>query len=576
MIALTQGAASELDLTAEEVLVDNSYEIFNRFWSSTTTFLVVGAIGAVIRIIAPLLSGKDSDPSVLVIDGRGENIVPVLGGHKGGAEEFAAQLAQDIGGKAIFTGLSRTEKLLAIDSFGGAWGWRRTGKTSDWSDLMIRLSKGSGIMVNQTTGSELWNRSKGAAKACKFSNDESLLNSSSLVHIGSNALWKCSWHPATLWLGIGCERYTSFNLVERAIKESLKEAGLAKEAVAGLATIVLKANEAAIRDFQRNESLSIRFYSAKELLAISVPNPSARVKTEIGTSSVAEAAAILASGSKGNLKYEKHIYRAQNDERGAVTIAIAESSEPFAPARGEIHLVGSGPGEPSFLTHDARFALARSSVWVGYDRYLDLLEPLRRFDQVRLDSPLTQERQRCSDALKLATEGIRVSLISSGESGIYGMAGLLLELWLKKPKLDRPAFQVHPGISSLQMAAAKIGAPLMHDFCAISLSDCLTSWAKIEKRIQFASMSDFVIAFYNPRSKDRNWQLKKAFDLILETRDASTPVIFARQLGRKEETVEVHSLGKFPVDRVDMLTLILVGNSTTFYQDGYVVTPRGY
>tara|TARA_E500000331_G_scaffold12297_1_gene11165 strand:- start:509 stop:1837 length:1329 start_codon:yes stop_codon:yes gene_type:complete len=442
---------------------------------------------------------------------------------------------------------------------------------------MIRLSKGSRIKVNQTTGSELWNRSQGAAKICEFPESKRLSNSSPIFHICStNALGKCCWHPATLWLGIGCERNTSSNLLERAIKESLKDAGLAKEAVAGLATIDIKENEVAIRDFQRDESLSIRFYSAKELLAISVPNPSARVKAEIGTSSVAEAAAILASGDKGKLKYEKHIYKAQNDERGAVTIAISESSEPFAPARGEIHLVGSGPGEPSFLTHDARFALARSSVWVGYKRYLDLLEPFRRFDQVRLDSSLTEERQRCSDALKLATEGVRVSLISSGESGIYGMAGLLLELWLRKAKSDRPDFKVHPGISSLQMAAARIGAPLMHDFCAISLSDCLTSWSKIEKRIKAASMSDFVIAFYNPRSNNRNWQLRKAFDVILETRNSSTPVVFARQLGRKEEKVQVHCLGDFPVDQVDMLTLILVGNSTSFYQDGYVVTPRGY
>ena len=129
LIVLTPGAASELDLTVEEVLVENPYEVFHRFWSSRTTFLVIGAIGAVIRIIAPLLKGKDNDPSVLVIDGSGENIVPVLGGHKGGAEEFAAQLAQDIGGKAIFTGFSRTEKILSIDSFGKAWGWRRTRAT---------------------------------------------------------------------------------------------------------------------------------------------------------------------------------------------------------------------------------------------------------------------------------------------------------------------------------------------------------------------------------------------------------------------------------------------------------------
>ncbi len=576
LISLPPGSISELELSEKDILFDKPRKIFENFWSSRTTFLVIGSIGAAIRIIAPFLKGKDIDPSVLVIDGEAENIVPILGGHKGGAEEFAIQLAQDIGGKAIFTGFSRTNKILSVDSFGETWGWKRTGKKSDWNDLMISLSKGRQILVNQTAGSKLWNRSKGARQACHFSEIATISPFPPSLHICSEKLEKCCWHPPTLWLGIGCERNTTLNLIERAVRESLKESGLAKEAFAGLATIDIKSNEVAIKDFQRNESLFIRFYKAKELLNVSVPNPSARVRDEIGTSSVAEAAAILASGEKGKLKYEKHIYRAQNNEKGAVTIAIAESRKPFSPLKGQIHLIGSGPGEPSFLTHDARFALSRSAIWIGYTRYLDLLEPIRRFDQVRLESSLTNERQRCKEALELASQGISVALISSGDSGIYGMAGLTLELWLKTTKSERPNFKVHPGISAFQMAGAKIGAPLMHDFCAISLSDCLTSWTKIEKRIKAASVSDFVIAFYNPRSKDRNWQLQKAIDLILENRAASTPVVLARQLCRKEEKVEVYSLGDVPIDQIDMLTLILVGNSTSFCQDGYVVTPRGY
>ncbi len=178
--------------------------------------------------------------------------------------------------------------------------------------------------------------------------------------------------------------------------------------------------------------------------------------------------------------------------------------------------------------------------------------------------------------LELATEGVKVSLISSGDSGIYGMAGLALELWLKKPKSERPLLQIHPGISCLNIAAAKIGAPLMNDFCAISLSNYLTPWEKIEDRIKAAAISDFVIAFYNPKSKDRNWQLKKAFEILLENRSTETPVVLGRQLGRKEEKMEIHTLGSLPIEKVDMLTLVLVGNSSSFMKDGFVVTPRGY
>jgi len=238
--------------------------------------------------------------------------------------------------------------------------------------------------------------------------------------------------------------------------------------------------------------------------------------------------------------------------------------------------VGSGPGRLDLLSGDARQALALASVWVGYGPYLDLLEPLRRPDQLRRDGRLTEERARCAEALDLATQGLRVALVSSGDSGIYGMAGLALEQWLARDPIDRPGFQVHPGISALQLAAARAGAPLMHDFCTISLSDRLTPWEVIERRLRAAAAGDFVVALYNPRSLGRDWQLERARTLLLEGRPARTPVALARQLGRHGETVELHTLSTLPVDRVDMLTLVLIGNSTSRVQDGRMVTPRGY
>lgn len=576
-IALTPNAASNNKCCSDRYFVGRGEEVFQRFWSPGVTFLVVGAIGAVVRIISPLITDKENDPAVIVMDSMGKNIVPILGGHKAGAEEFAYQLSEALSGKCVFTGYSKTEEKISLDSFGTSWGWKRSGKKNDWNFVMIKLARESQILVSQTSGSFLWKSTEAAQNSIKNIDCQNIPSSSVCdIKICSETSPNCCWHPATLWIGIGCERNTSESLVTRALDEALNESGFAKESIAGLATIDLKSDEIALKAIQSREALPIRFYSSKELSSVSIPNPSKLVQEEVGTPSVAESSALLASGKTGVLKFEKHIYKPGNGEIGAVTIAIAESPDPFAPNRGELHLIGSGPGQLGFLTNDSRAALSRSAIWIGYKRYLDLLEPLRRFDQVRIDSSLKNERERCREAIKLAQQGIKVSLVSSGDSGIYGMAGLALEMFLSISKLDRPSFHVHPGISAVQMAAAKIGAPLMHDFCLISLSDCLTPWEHIEERIKAASLSDFVIAFYNPRSLERNWQLQKAIEILLQNRSKTTPIVLARQIGRDDEQVEVHMLGSIPVKKVDMLTLILVGNSSSFFKEGFVVTPRGY
>ncbi len=575
-IGITPSTAEKLNLSSEKLIIEQPHKIFKRFWNSGSTLIVVGAIGAVVRIIAPLLKDKNSDPAVLVIDSNANNIIPLIGGHNAGSEDLACALADDLGSNFICTGSSRAQEILPVDSFGKCWGWKRSGDSKTWNDLMIYLGKQEKISFEQTSGTTFWKSSKGALNTFLTSNSNINNLNAPILKICSEEAQSCAWHPPTLWVGIGCEKNTSSQLLERALNEAFHSAGLAKESLAGIATIDIKSNELAILACQEKESLPLRFYNSQELSQIVVPNPSSVVKEEVGTPSVAEAACLLASGTEGVLKYEKHIYKAQKNEQGAVTIAIAQSQEPFAPSRGELHLVGSGPGDISFLTNDARFALSRSVVWVGYKLYLDLLEPLRRFDQVRIDSFISDERQRCQQALKLATQGMRVCLVSSGDSGIYGMAGLALELWLAKAKSERPEFKVHPGISSFQMAAAKIGAPLMNDFCAISLSDCLIPWEEIKKRIKAVSKSDFVVALYNPRSKDRNWQLRKALDVFLADRPASTPIVVARQLGRDEEQIEVHTLDSCPIDKVDMFTILLIGNTKSSFQEGYVLTPRGY
>jgi len=582
-LALTPGAAASIADRDGTCLVNSAAVLIQQHWQEGGVLMVIGAIGAVTRLIAPLLKDKENDPAVLVLDAEGQRVISLLGGHQAGAEQLSREVAATLGGEAVLSGDSAVSGRLATDAFGHAWGWKRGGTSANWTQLMKAQARGESTRLIQSMGSKLW-QSSSAAQASQLlsldaeegsANAESaiptLAISTSMAHAGA-----CTWHPALLWIGIGCERDTSLNLVQRAVSNALEEAGLAEAAVAGISSIDRKGDERALRDLAQHHHWPFRLHKATALNRVPVPTPSEVVAAEMGTGSVAEAAALLSAGDNGQLKLHKRITHSNDEERGAVTVAIAESMEAHAPQRGELHLVGSGPGDLALLTPEARSALVRCPAWVGYGLYLDLLEPLRRPDQIRLDGQLTMERDRCQKALSLARQGVRVALVSSGDSGIYGMAGLALELWLDLPEDERPRFAVHPGISALQLAAAKAGAPLMHDFCTVSLSDRLTPWEVIERRLEGAAKGDFVVALYNPRSKGRDWQLQRAKDILLTQRPDSTPVVMARQLGRQEENVSFCRLDSLPVDTVDMLTVLVIGNSSSRLEGGRMVTPRGY
>ncbi len=549
-------------------------------WSSGSALVIVGACGLVVRLLAPLLGSKGEDPAVVVVDPQGRHAIPLLGAHRAGGERLAQSVAAVLGGSVVYTGASSGNGQLALDSFGEAWGWRRGGDPgqgdADWTALMQRASRaGTTLRIHQDAGSQLWQQLDAARGLTVVGKPPEPEETADLV-ISARSGAGCCWHPPCLWLGIGCERNTSLELLERLVSEQLHLHGLAYGAVAGLASIDRNADEPALLQLAAQHGWPLRWFPADALATVPVPNPSAAVQAEMGTASVAEAAAVLAAGPASRLLAPKRVEHHRAAERGAATLAIAEATDQWLPSHGQLHLVGSGPGQLDLLTPDARRALSEASVWVGYGLYLDLLEPLRRPDQLRCDGQLTEERARCQLALELASQGLNVALVSSGDSGIYAMAGLALELWLAQPPDGRPSFTVHPGISALQLAAARAGAPLMHDFCTISLSDRLTPWAVIEQRLQAAASGDFVVALYNPRSRGRDWQLGRAQAILLEARPATTPVVLARQLGRPEEAVSLHTLAALPLEQVDMLTLVLIGNSTSRMTDGRMVTPRGY
>ena len=553
-------------------------QILREKWEKLELIIFVGSVGASIRLINSLLSSKDKDPGVIVIDKKGSKIIPIIGAHQSNIQNIAFQICNLFGGEIIETNNSIDQNYLNIDSFGNQWGWKRSGDIKDWSKLVIKQANKKEIFCSQLSGNNLWKTSEVGNTITQLS-DKDYEQKKSIFHISIFDNHKNTWHPPTLWIGLGCERNTSKELIEDSLQSFLATNNLSPLSIAGFATVDLKKDEKAILEISKEKNLPIKFFTSEELSSTKTPNPSNVVLNEIGTPSVAEAACMIAAGQGSKLLKEKKIFKSIDSSKstfGAVTIAVSESKNQYSPLTGEIHVVGSGPGDISYLTNDARKALSKCSIWIGYKMYLDLIKPLKRKDQVMIESNLTEEKERCEKAIKLAEEGIKVALISSGDAGFYGMAGLLLELIQKVHKDFRPSFEVHPGISSMQLAAAIGGAPLMNDFCSISLSDKLTPWESIEKRIAGALLGDFVIAIFNPQSLERNWQLKRAIELCLGYRAGNTPVLVGRQVGRENQSKSFFSLDSIPLQDIDMLSIIIIGNSKTTLVDEIFLTPRGY
>ena len=241
---------------------------------------------------------------------------------------------------------------------------------------------------------------------------------------------------------------------------------------------------------------------------------------------------------------------------------------------GKIIIVGIGPGSKEDITPAALAAVQGADAIVGYKYYFQFIEPYVKPECECIDTGMKKERERAEQAFLLAEQGKTVVVISSGDAGIYGMAPLICEM--KHERESDIEIKTLPGISAFQKAASLLGAPIGHDMCIISLSDLMTPWEVIERRIKAAVTADFVTAVYNPKSHGRYWQLYRLQELFLKQRSADTPVGYVRQAGREEETVEVTTLGSFDPEDVDMFTVILIGNSQSYITDGKIITPRGY
>ncbi len=528
------------------------------------------ASGILIRILAPLLSDKREEPPVVAISEDGCSIVPLLGGHRG-ANDLARRLAEALGGHAAITTAGDSRFGIALDAPPEGWTLRNP---ADAKTAVAALLAGASARLE---GDAAWL----AESSIPFAPDGVVRLVATTRAIEGDAK-TLVYHPRRLAIGIGCERNADPDEAIALVRHALAEVGLAEDSIALVASIDMKADESAVLQAAGSLGVPARFFTAAALEAETprLKNPSEAVFREVGAHGVAEAAALAAAGSRATLIVPKR-------KSARVTCAIAEApavidAKAVGRARGKLAIVGIGPGSAEWLTPEARRLLETSDSAVGYSLYLDLVAPLIAHAE-RFESALGAEEARVRKALGLAGEGRAVALVSSGDAGIYALATLVFECLEAGGLSDgtkRIEIVVAPGVSAMQAAAARAGAPLGHDFCAISLSDLLTPWATIEARIHAAAEGDFVIAFYNPVSQRRRTQLVEAKRILLRHRPPETPVVLAKNLGREGETVSTIALADLSVDDVDMLTLVLVGASSTRQMQAggktWTFTPRGY
>jgi cobalt-precorrin 5A hydrolase/precorrin-3B C17-methyltransferase len=587
LLSASSQTASQINSQDFQVYEGTLREHLAQLWYNQRGFVFGLATGAVVRLIAPLLQDKSIDPAVVVVNQAGQ-VISLCSGHQGGADALARAVAVQIGGTPILTGGANDLGLPSLDLLGVPFGWQRG--SGDWTGVSAAIARQETVQVIQEAGTPLWQAHLPAGHPFQFGFPDFPTNPTSPSPQGR--IWispiqrsfsaeadfpKVQWHPRVLWIGIGCERGTSRQLIETAIQQACQAHHLAEAAIAGVATIDLKADEAGLVELCRDRHWGLRCFSAAALRAVPVPTPSQVVEAEVGTPSVAEAAAILGSGgTQDHLRVAKKIFR-QAGQPGAVTVAIAEAEQEYTGRTGQLWLVGIGPGQLTQITPAAQTAIAQADVVIGYELYVDLVRSLLRPGQIVEALPITQERQRAERAIELAQWGLTVAVISSGDCGIYGMAGLVLEQ-LQTQGWDgkTPDVQIFPGITALQAAASRVGAPLMHDFCAISLSDLLTPWTMIEQRLTAAAQADFVTALYNPRSQTRTQQIAIAQQIFLNYRHPETPVAIVRSAYRWDEQITLTTLAQLLDGPIDMLTTVLIGNQSTRTHENWMITPRGY
>jgi cobalt-precorrin 5A hydrolase/precorrin-3B C17-methyltransferase len=541
-VSVTEAGRALAERLPYERVHGNAGETIRTRWGDADAFVLFLATGAAVRLVAPLLADKHTDPAVVCVDEAGRYVVALVGGHVGGANDLAREVAALLGAEAVVTTATDAAGTAALDSLPGfvATGDIAGVTTAILDGRLPRIERDFPWPVPLTDG-------EGPER----------------VHVTDRHVpaqpGTVVLHPPSLVIGVGTALDAPPAEVAELVAAAMAEANLADESVTEVATIDRRRTEPAVVALD----LPVTTFTAEQLSRVDVPTPSEVVDATVGTPSVCEAAALLAAGPDAELVVTKR-------KSATATVAVARRARP----QGRLALVGLGPGLVEHRTPAAAAAVRNAELVIGYGPYVDQCADLLAPHHEVVRSPIGNEVDRARLALDAAADGRRVALVCSGDAGVYAMASIALEL--AGDLAPAVAVEVVPGVTASLAAAAALGAPLGHDHVAISLSDLLTPWEAIEQRLRAAAEADLVVALYNPRSKGRSWQLDAARDILRTHRPPTTPVGIVTDAARAGQRVDLTTIKAFDPEQVGMTTCVIIGSSTTTVVNGRMVTPRGY
>lgn len=519
---------------------DCSYQEFGatlrELYQQDTPIIALCAAGIVIRTLAPLLLEKGAEPAVLAVAEDGSAVVPLLGG-LGGVNVMAREIGAALQVAAAITtsGELRFGTCLLNPPSGYALADLELGKRFV-SDLLA----GHSVRIE---GAAPW------LDQAQLPQDPQAQRS---IHVGSAervaSANELLIYPRSVAVAVSAQ----LDDLPNAVRAALQQAGVAQQSLACLLAADTEMASARLREAALELGVPLRFVAPQKDLG------------ELARQALPQATISSANG-----------------------LAIALAEQPLDVAqigrqRGRLAVIGLGPGAAELMVPAVKAELARATDVLGYETYVRMAGPFRD-DQVQHCTDNREEMQRARHAFRLAAEGRSVIVVSSGDPGVFAMAAAVLEALHESsdPAWHSVELEILPGVSASLATAAQAGAPLGHDFCVMSLSDNLKPWSIIEKRLDLASAADLALAFYNPISRARPWQLGRALEIVAQHRSAATPVVLGRDIGRPGQTLRVTTLGQLTPDQVDMRTMVLIGSSTTCTfakADGgeWVYTPRWY
>ena len=542
-------------------------ELVKEAFSSADALIFWCAAGIAVRCIAPCLTHKSQDPAVLVLDEKGKHCISLLSGHMGGANALAGTVSALCGAEPVITTGTDTEHRFSVDEFARCNGlvvtdWEKAKRISAKVLAGETLTIGSGMKKEQycpVEGLEEQNWKEG-----EFLSNADVWITPRRITAPDQVLQLI---PRNLTVGIGCRKGTELSALHAALDRFMEQTGLDRRGICQITSIDRKKEEQGLVDLASDLGVPFVTYTSEELLQAPGEYPSSEFVREItGVDNVCQRSAMLGAGDGAAVIAEKTVVD------GITMAAAAGVLKKSGNARGIVYAVGIGPGEPEQMTPQAEAALLRSDLIVGYKTYVDQIRPVFPDKEYKV-SGMRQELLRIREALEEARKGKTVAVISSGDASVYGMGGLLWEL---SEQYDDVDVECVAGITAALSGGAVLGAPLGHDFTCVSLSDLLTPWDLIRKRLELAAEGDFVIALYNPSSRTRQHRYEEACRILLEHRPGNTVCGWCRNIGRQGEEWKVCTLKELQQQPVDMLTTVFIGNSRTRVIRGRMVTPRGY